>query len=48
MKQKVACHAGKCWEVKEAKTNYFEDVFEDNNIVDNIEKDLWKKTAYGN
>ncbi|MEE9525966.1 MAG: hypothetical protein V3V78_05160 [Candidatus Woesearchaeota archaeon] len=48
MLNEVACHKGKCWEVKEndwskpAKSNYFEDLFEKDNIVNQIEKDLWR------
>ena len=47
MQIKVACNNGKCWEVKKAKQD-FEDLFESNNIVDEIEKDLWKNNFYGN
>ena len=48
MKQKIACHKGKCWEIKEAKTTTFDDLFESHNLVEGIEKDLWHRYAYGN
>ena len=46
MIQRVACHNGKCWEEKKG-VYHFEELFRDGNIVDNIEKDLWKYEFYG-
>jgi len=46
MEKEVLCQSGKCWEVKKGKRD-FEDLFESNNIVDEIEKELWKTNFYG-
>ncbi len=46
MIQKVNCHDGKCWEEKKGRQS-FEDLFEEGNIVQNINRDLWKKNFYG-
>ncbi|MBD3248578.1 hypothetical protein GF336_00855 [Candidatus Woesearchaeota archaeon] len=48
MINKVACHAGKCWEEGKTNTGKVEEMFEDENIVEQIEKDLWKVNLYGN
>ena len=42
MLKEVSCHNGKCWEVNENKEKrIFNELFEENNIVESIEKDLW-------
>jgi hypothetical protein len=46
MVEGVACHKGKCWEVRRGAVD-FEDLFEPHNIVDEIEQDLWKNNFYG-
>ena len=47
MTREVACHKGKCWEVKSERNTKFSDLFEDANIVQGIEKELWKQSVYG-
>lgn len=47
MTREVECHEGKCWEVKQKRVKFFDDLFPENNVVYNIEKDLWKKNFYG-
>ena len=47
LKQEVACHNGKCVEVKKNKTNQFNVLFEEDNIVNNIERDLMSDSMYG-
>lgn len=43
----VVCHNGKCWEEK-GNIIPFDDLFEKDSIVDQIEKDLWRNNFYGN
>lgn len=43
MKQNIICQSGKCFEESDGQEIHFEGIFRENNIVDDIEKDLWKK-----
>jgi len=43
----VSCHEGKCWTAKKGVAVYFDELFDESNIVDQIEADLWKSTLYG-
>lgn len=47
MTRQVACHKGKCWELKDRGHADFDDLFKADNFVDEIEKQLWRKTVYG-
>ena len=47
MIQDVICNRGNCKEF-DGKKEFFENLFEDSNIVYKIERDLWKSNFYGN
>ena len=47
-KQKVSCHNGQCFREKEGMSVYFDELFDDSNIVDRIEEDLLVNSLYGN
>jgi hypothetical protein len=44
MKQKISCHKGKCFEEKEGKTVFFDEMFENGNIVDDIKKEMYNNS----
>ncbi len=48
MINKIACHEGKCREEEKTNAGKIEEMFESENIVDQIEKELWKQNFYGN
>lgn len=47
MTKEVLCNQGKCFEVSNKMIESFDKLFEEKNIVEKIEKDLWKKNFYG-
>ena len=47
MRQKVSCHHGKCFEEHESVETHFDELFNQQNIVKKIEKELWDHTLYG-
>jgi hypothetical protein len=46
MTDQVVCHKGKCWEIGSTKPTHFEVLFDESNIVDQIEKELWERNLY--
>jgi hypothetical protein len=46
MKQIISCHKGKCFETIKGSTPQFDDLFETDTIVDEIERDLWRNSGY--
>ncbi len=46
MKQTISCHKGKCVEEKDEKTDFFNKLYKEENILNKIEKDLWDKEIY--
>ena len=45
MNQKIICHAGQCYEDEKLSTA-FDDLFDDNNEVDQIQKALWRNLIW--
>ncbi len=45
MNQKIKCHAGQCYE-DESLNTAFEELFDDSNVVDQIQKDLWRSLIW--
>jgi len=41
MDQKIVCHKGRCFETDMLKSE-FDSLFDDSNLVERIQRDLWK------
>ena len=49
MQQKIMCQKGKCWEDDNNEyESHFDQMFNEDNFVKKIEKDLFMQSIYGN
>lgn len=47
MRQNITCNKGRCWEEADGNEPDFDELFNEDNIVKKIEKDLWSKNIFG-